>query len=73
MLGNLLYAYPNNTDEDNLSYVIENLLFPYIRVYICEYKGADQLCGNPTADQCLFYHHIDSLIPLLPKSQIYSL
>ena len=33
MLGNLLYAYPNNTDEDNLSYVIENLLFAYIYMY----------------------------------------
>ena len=31
-------------------------------------KGADQLCGNGTADQCLCFRFIDSTIPILPKS-----
>ena len=30
---------------------------------ICENKGADQLCGNRTADQCLCLRYIDSVIP----------
>ena len=40
---------------------------------ICENKGADQLCGNRTADQCLCFRYIGSTIPLLPKSEISSL
>ena len=39
----------------------------------CENKGADQLCGNSTADQHLCFCYIDSTIPLLPKSEISSL
>ena len=35
---------------------------------ICEYKAADQLCGNPAADQCLCFCFKDSSIPLLSKS-----
>ena len=33
---------------------------------ICENKGADQLCGNRTADQRLCFRYIDSTTPLLP-------
>ena len=40
---------------------------------ICENKGADQLCGNRTADQRLCFCYVSSLIPLLPKSKISSL
>ena len=36
--------------------------------YISEYKGADQLCGNRTADQRLCFRYIDSATPLLSKS-----
>ena len=41
--------------------------------YICENKDADQLRGNREADQRLCFRHIDSAIPLLPKSEISSL
>ena len=37
---------------------------------ICENKAADQLCGNRTADQRLYFHHMDSAILLLSKSEI---
>ena len=40
---------------------------------IYENKDADQLCGNPEADQRLCFPYIDSTIPLLPKSEISSL
>ena len=38
---------------------------------ICENKAADQLCHNRTADQrlCFRYIHVDSTVPLLPKSK----
>ena len=39
----------------------------------CENKGADQLRGNRTADQCLCFRYVDSTIPLLPKSETLSL
>ena len=35
---------------------------------ICENKDADQLRGNPEADQRLCFRYIDSTIPLLSKS-----
>ena len=41
--------------------------------YICENKSADQLRGNPEADQRLCFRYMDSTIPLLPKSEISSL
>ena len=40
---------------------------------ICENKDADQLRGNSEADQPLCLRHMDSAIPLLPKSEISSL
>ena len=40
---------------------------------ICENKDADQLRGNPSADQRLCFHFTDSTIPLLSKSEISSL
>ena len=36
-------------------------------------KGADQLRGNRTADQCLCFRHIDCTISLLTKAEISSL
>ena len=39
---------------------------------ICENKDADQFSGNHEADQCLCFHHTDSTIPLLSKSEISS-
>ena len=40
---------------------------------ICENKDADQLRGNPEADQRLCFRYTDSTIPLLPKYEISSL
>ena len=40
---------------------------------ICQNKDADQVCGNPEADQGLCFRFSDSTIPLLPKSLISSL
>ena len=40
---------------------------------ICENKEADQLRGNREADQHLYFRYTDSIIPLLPKSEISSL
>ena len=38
----------------------------------CENNGADQLLGNRTADQHLYFPYIDSTIHRLPKSKISS-
>ena len=48
-----------------MSHIMRKLAF-----CIIENKGADQLCGNRTADQYLRFRYIDSTIPLLPKSEI---
>ena len=40
---------------------------------ICENKGADQLRSNCAADQGLCFRYIDSMTPLLSKSEISSL
>ena len=40
---------------------------------ICENKDADQLRGNREADQRLCFRYLDSMIPLLSKSEISSL
>ena len=49
----------------NTSRVIRNPGF-----YLCENKGAVQLCSNCTAEQRLCFRYTDSTIPLLPKSEI---
>ena len=54
--------------EFNMSRVVRKPAF-----CICENKGADQLCGNRTTDQRLCFRYIDSIIPLLSKSEISSL
>ena len=41
-------------------------------LHICENKDADQLRGNREADQRLCFRYKDSIIPLLPKSEISS-
>ena len=47
--------------------------------YICENKDADQLRGyrelrgNREADQRLCFRYLDSIVPLLPKSEISSI
>ena len=37
---------------------------------LCENKGADQLCSNCTADQCLCFRYTDSTMPTLLISKI---
>ena len=37
---------------------------------ICENKDADQLRGKREADQRLCFRYSDSIIPLLPRSEI---
>ena len=51
-----------------MSRVVRKLAF-----CICENKDADQLPGNPEADQRLCFRYMDSTIPLLPKYEISSL
>ena len=46
---------------------VEGLYYPS-----SENKGADQLRGNREADQRLCFRYTDSIIPLLPKSEISS-
>ena len=41
--------------------------------YICKNKDADQLRGYREADQRLCFRYIDSMIPVLFKSEISSL
>ena len=41
-------------------------------IYICKNRGADQLRGNPEADQRLCFRLTDSTVPLLSKSKIFS-
>ena len=40
---------------------------------ICQNKDADQLRGNREADQLLCFRYLDSMTPLLSKSEISSL
>ena len=39
----------------------------------CENKGVDELHGNGAADQCFCFHNMESITPLLSKSEISSL
>ena len=52
---------------NDTSRVIRN---PNILFYTCENKGADQLRCNRAADQRLCFCYIDTVFPLLPKSEI---
>ena len=47
---------------------MKNRIFAYAKN-----KDADQLRGNCEADQRLCFRYTDSIIPLLPKSEISSL
>ena len=54
--------------NENLSRIMRKQTF-----YICENRDTDQLHSNREADQHLYFHYIDSTIPLLPKYKISSL
>ena len=58
-------SYKTNESTDNMSQVMRKPAFS-----ICENKGADQLCGNHAADQCLCFCYIDITLLLLPKFEI---
>ena len=51
--------------QNNMSLVMRKPAF-----CICKNKDADQLRGNREAHQRLCFRHIDSMIPLLSKSEI---
>ena len=42
-------------------------------IYFCDNKGADQLCSNCEADQCLCFRRADHTIPLISESNMSSL
>ena len=42
-------------------------------ICLCQNKGADQICGNRKADQCLCFRYMGSIIPLINKSKISNL
>ena len=78
--NNLLPIYYQFMDTLKLAVIILNFNYrDLIRVVrkpafcICENKDADQLRGNREADQRLCFRYIDSMIPLLSKSEISSL
>ena len=41
-------------------------------IFICENKGSDQPCSELAADQHFCFQYKDSIIPLLPKLEIWS-
>ena len=53
--------------NNHMSHVMTKLAF-----CICLNKGADQLHGNPAADEHLCFCCIDSTIPLLPEVEVSS-
>ena len=57
-----------NFQKHEMSHVMRNPKFCK-----CENKDADQLRGNPEADQRLCFPYIDRTIPLLSISEISSL
>ena len=66
--ANLLFELHVPCLDAHLSHVMRKPMF-----CICENKDADQLRGNRQADQRLCFRYIDSMIPLLSKSEISSL
>ena len=71
LLVNLMLVLYNtiiSCDINDLSCVMRKQTF-----CICKNKDADQLHGNREADQRLCFREIDSMIPLLSKSEISSL
>ena len=50
-----------------IKFTRENTIFD-----ICENKGADQLCRHCTADQCLCFRYMHSMIHLIVQSKISS-
>ena len=65
----MIYTYPCKPQLYYMSRVMRNPAFCK-----CENKATDHLCGKRrTADQRLCFRYTDSVIPLLPKSEISSL
>ena len=63
-----MVLFLSNKDKNLLSRVMRKTSF-----CICDNKGADQLRSNCEADQQLCFLYMDSTIPLLSKSKIFSL
>ena len=75
---------PKSFSDGNKSYDLYNVTLEILTQHlsrvmrkptfcICENNDADQLHGNPEADQRLCFRYMDSTIPLLSKSKISSL
>ena len=64
----VVIAYKNGIYTLYMSRVVRKPAF-----CICENKDADQLRGNPEADQHLCFRYIYNTIPLFPKYEISSL
>ena len=70
-LPTFAYQYPVMLTDDQPCQLIRIMRKPAF--CICFNKGVDQLRDNREADQRLCFRYIDSIIPLLPKSEISSL
>ena len=62
----------HHTKQRMMSMQIKSLnrVMGKLGVFLCENKGADELCSYCTADQRLCFRYTDSTIPLLPQSEI---
>ena len=67
-LINIAFLKQNQQVGHKMSRIMRKLDF-----YLCENKGADQLCSNCTADQRLCFRYSDSTIPLLFIANISSI
>ena len=65
--------FSTDSDETGINVHDLSLLVRKPSFCICENKDADQLRGNREADQRLCIRYIDSIIPILSKSEILSL
>ena len=75
-MNNKFFASPEKFTQVHLRGIVTeptNYILALTELCICENKGADQLQGNRTADECLCFHYIDITILLLSKSEILSL
>ena len=68
----IMLTCPYNVDPLTLHFYM-SLVVRKPDFCIYEIKDADQLRGNRKADQRLCFRHTDSIIPLIPKSDISSL
>ena len=71
--ANWAYLLLSETHHEKTFFLHMSRVVRKLDFCICKNKGADQLRGNREADQRLCFCYSDSVIPLLPKSEISSL